>query len=171
MRRVAAGDYTSAVCHDDGRVFAVQLNSNTVEVYDPSQSRQLVHSITLDIPPEPYTIKLNVTHSGIYVSSTSHSTVYEFSHTGRLMQQHGRYGKGGAGDLLWPLLCHGDSDGALLVADNGNASLHVLHSDGRWSVVTMSPVSRPYSALHIPGRLYVLTNDNKLQMYLPGGNS
>ena len=108
----------------------------------------------------------------IFASSWDNGPIFVFNHDGTLLDKHGIHGRGKAGYFDIPLLCHGDDDGDVLIADVGNHRLQVLHSNGHFSVVNIPDILRPRSAIYTPGRLYVLEKDpspqrNRINVYLP----
>ena len=100
------------------------------------------------------------------------------SHSGELLQTHGRSrreatddgisgqtasGKPvyGPGVLCFPRLCQVDADGSALVANEGTDKLLVMRADGTWGVVDLDqPVSRPTGAAWCNGSLYVVGKYN-----------
>ena len=102
-----------------------------------------------------------MTHQYSPVVGTTIQSIFT-TMTDRLRVVLGVGGKGGEAGRLWcPLLCHGDDDGDVLIADRWSERLQVLHSYGHFSIVEMNAAYewQPESAVYIPGRLYFLENE------------
>ena len=154
----------------NNRVYASQYDTGDIEIYGHSGDtwwglRRIQTTMTFS--------RLWVNDSNIFASRWNNQTIYIYSHDGSFKGQHGEHGEGGeAGRLRLPLMCHGDDDGDVLIADWGNRRLQVLHRDGRFSVVKRNATSGPESAVCIPGRLYILQKEwdhskNSISVYLP----
>ena len=100
------------------------------------------------------------------------------SHSGELLQTHGRSRREATDDgiceqttsgdpvyrpavLYRPRLCQLDADGSALVIDCNNDRLQVMSADGTWSVVKLDQaVSYPKGAVWCNGSLYAAYEGN-----------
>ena len=169
---VSSRFYISVASHNS-RVYATNFNSGAIEIYghnsDTWWGLRRIHR-PFNNPDE---IRLWVNDKNIYISSWKHDSIFLFNHDGKPLVSYGNSGSCEAGQLNIPLLCHGDDDGDVLIADILNQGLQVLHSDGHFSVVNIQDMFRPQSAVYTPGRLYVLDEDpvsskrSRILVYLP----
>ena len=172
---MSQGEYFSVMSHSN-RVYAAQHAKGDIEIYGHSDETWWGLR-RIQTPMKYHNIRLWVNDSSIFASSLHYDTIFIYNHDGSIKCQHGVYGEGGeAGQLRYPLLCHGDDDGDVLIADYLNRRLQVLHDDGHFSVVEINaaPECRLSSAVYIPGRFYILENEgtgglykHRISVYLP----
>ena len=135
-------------------VYAVRrYHANTVDVYDSSTWHQLQ-----EIPSPCCSAKahsdhtLQVSNDRILLCCWNINKLFVLSHSGELLQTHGRSSREAtednitgilasdeqvysSGKLRDPYLCQVDAEGSALVADYGHHRLQVMRADGTWSVV------------------------------------
>ena len=171
----------SDVAVQSDRMYAARLATPLiVDVYD-NRTWQLLWEI-----PTPCRLRedyiyhtLQVTGDSLLLCCFNNSNLHAFSHSGKLLQTHGRswreaskgdiMGKRASGDsvygpgvLFGPRLCQVDDDGSALVADCHNDRFQVMRADGTWSVVGLDHiVDDPKAAVWCNMSLYV-ANDDKL---------
>ena len=168
---VLSGTYFSVESHNS-RVYAVNRYPCAIEIYGHSGDTWWgLRRIHTPFNREDI-INLWVNDKNIYASSWDNDAIFVFNHDGTILGQHGVRGSGEAGKLDHPLLCHGDDDGDVFIADWGNLRLQVLHGDGHFSVVNIPIMWWPDSAVYTPGRLFVFeldpTSDRGcITVYLP----
>ena len=114
---------------NSNRVYASHLDTCDIEIYGHSGDTWWGLR-RIQTPMIDHMIRIWVNDSAIFVSIWTNHTIYIYNHDGSFKGQHGGYGKGGEAWRFWyPLLCHGDDDGNVLIADWSNERLQVLHGE------------------------------------------
>ena len=175
---------TSTHGYDDvsvqsGLVYAAgRARANRVDVYDSSTWRRLRQIPTPCCSTEAYSDHtLHVSDDRIRFCCSKKAKLHVLSHSGELLQTHGRsvkeaseddiIGRNASGELVYgpgvlygPRLCQVDADRSALVADTHNDRLQLMRADGTWSVVDLDRnVVNPKGAVWCNASLYV-ANDN-----------
>ena len=168
---VSPGHYCSVASHKSN-IYAAYRDLGAIEIY--SHSGDTWWGLRrIYTPIDAYdTIRLWVNDTYIFASSYFNDAIFVYNHDGTLHGKHDVHGSSETGQLYGTLLCHGDDDGDVLIADYYNHRLQVLYSDGAFSVVNIPYMRYPRSAVYTPGRLYVLewdpsSNRNRIDVYLP----
>ena len=158
---VSPGHYCSVASHKS-LIYVANRNTVAIEIYghsgDTLWGLRRIHT-----PFNRYDrINLWVNDKYIFASSFLNDALF---------YRHGVRGSGEAGRFVCPLMCHGDDDGDVLIADWGNRRLQVLHGDGHFPVVNIPDILHPRSAVYTSGRLYVIDEDSSLSsrslVYIP----
>ena len=120
-----------------------------------------------------YLHTLHVSDDRILLCCREKDKLHVLSHSGELLQTHGRYweeatdddivGQTASGEPVYgpvvrwgPRLCQVDDDGSALVADYVHDRLQVMEADGTWSVIELDQVVRhPKTAVWCNASLYV----------------
>ena len=154
-----------------------------VDVYDISTWRRLRQISTPCCSAVDYSgHMLHVSDDHILICCW-HNRLQVLSHSGELLQTHGRSRdepseddiierqtmsdepRYGPGVLDGPRLCHVDAEGSALVADTHNDRLQVMRADGTWSVVDLNTkFVQPTAAVWWDASLYV-ARDAKIAKY------
>ena len=151
----------------------------SVHVYDISTWRRLREIPIPCCSAEDNSIHtLQVTDDRILLCCYDKNKLHVLSHSGELLQTHGRsrseateddiIGQTASGKQVYspgvlhgPLLCQVDVEGSAIVADCYNDRLQVMRADGTWSIVDLrveQDVGRIKGALWCNGSLYVARN-------------
>ena len=142
-----------------------------IDVFNAENSWQRIRSIELSCG-EGHNVTLHVNQARIYACCYQDCTIYVLSHDGNVLTTLWKRGRGNAGELSCPLLCHTDNEDALLVADMDNNPVQVTQSN-KWFVTDLHPQPHcPDSVIYTQRRLYVSllnnkTNQDELALYLP----
>ena len=157
-------------------VYAVgSARHHTVDVYDSSTWRRLRKMSTPCCSKNNLSLHtLNATDDRILLCCCDKDKLHVLSHSGELLQTHGRSRREATDDdiigqtesgkpvyrpgvFYGPLLCQVDAEGSALVADCGNNRLQVMRADGTWSVVELGQaMSYPRGAVWCNASLYVV---------------
>ena len=140
-----------------GIVFATNRASpHRVHVYDSSTWRRLREIPVPCCSAEPYSLHtLHALDDRILLCCFTKEKLYLLSHSGELLQTHGRsrreataddiigqtaFGKPmyRAGILSGPRLCQVDAGGSALVADRFHPRLQLMRSDGKWTILDLT---------------------------------
>ena len=154
-----------------------------VDVYDAatwSPIREII--IPCSCPKYYGTHLLQVTDDRILLSCSDKRQLYVLSHSGELLQTHGRSGRRTTEDdiigqttsgrpvygscvLDSPTLCQVDNEGSALVVDEFNHRFLVMKTDGTWSVVDVNQdLNFLMGAVWRNGSLYVATYDKIVRL-------
>ena len=182
------GGYSDVAVQSD-LVYAAKLDRPVqVDVYDSSTWRRLRQiqtpcSLTEHIRTSYHTLHVSDEH--ILLCCVDKNKLQVLSHSGELLQTHGRSreeatdddiighttsGKPvyGPGVLSHPRLCQVDAEGSVLVADNFNRRLQVMRADGIWNVIDLDRVAdRPKAAVLCNASLYVANYGKMIRFSVP----
>ena len=168
--QISEGYYFSVKSHNE-KVYASNYTSGSIEIYAHKDDIWWGLRRIQTSRPNHY-VRLCVNNVNIFASSWHNKTTCVYSHDGTLLSDHRR-----TEELKTPLVCHGDQNGDVLIADWSNHCLQVLRSDGNYSRVGIhrEELSWPDSAVYYPGRLFVLNgkstkdppNETRLSVFLP----
>ena len=158
---IDSGNFDSVVVYQD-HVYAARYvdydEPRDVRVYKHSGGWTKVHSFKVISG----FITLSVQNNQVKCCSRDEHKIAVYSLTGQLLQTHGSYGSGDAGQFKYPYTCGDDDDGSMLIADYNNDRLQVMSKQGEFSVLQLQPpVSRPRGAVLFNNNLYVTSQDKQ----------
>ena len=76
----------------------------------------------------------------VFIASPIDHTIYEVNEEGNMVKQFGSSSEKGAGCLYCPFICAVDSEGQLLIADQGHMQFKLVTTEG---------ISNKWSSLHV----------------------
>ena len=180
VAKIAHG-YNDVAVHNNLVYAGRSSRPYTVDVIDSNTWRRLREMSPPCCSKEfynDYNHTISVSDDRILLCCYNNKNLYVLSHSGELLQTHGRswreatdddiIGKTTSGKpvyrpgvLQWLWLCQVDDDGSALVADERNDRLQVMRADGTWSVVELDQaVSYQKGAVWCNGSLYAAYEGN-----------
>ena len=138
-----------------------------------SDSGDLVHVFnTTDPPTHTHSFCVNhsnaesvMLHNQLVYLSTWGATVSVYTMEGEMISQYGQVGPKKRGEMTFPILCAGDTEGSLMVADCHHHRLQILKASGEFHVVEGIDLEFPMDVVIVGGDMYVLHNFNSIQIY------
>ena len=129
---IDSGNFDSVVVYQD-HVYAAEYDSKEVRVYKHNGGWTKVRSFKVIRG----LVTLSVQNNQVKCCSSGADKIAVYSLTGQLLQTHGSYGSGDAGQFKYPYTCGDDDDGSVLIADYNNDRLQVMSEQGEFSVLQL----------------------------------
>ena len=170
--RIASSQFLSIVVHQD-RVYAAPWSKNQTDVFQHNttpqtgwrQQRSINHDTDMKNAFEETEClnTISISNNQLKCCSIKDNIIKVYSLSGELLQIHGTFGSGDAGQFHNPAICDDDDDSSVLIADFYNARLQVMSEKGEFSVLQLQPpVSLPCSAALFNNQLYVTSPNDRL---------
>ena len=150
----------------------IEIYSNSIGTWQVARKiiipEEEPEGLSEGLPKQDDIIKLWVNNEMVFASSFDRNELYSGTHETVIMSKATVQTEDNI-KLFRPLICHGNDEQSVLIADLGNNSL-VLFREGRYSRIGINDLRWPQSAVYIHGRLYIVENkdvQSYISVYLP----